>query len=379
MLKIKNYTNISISVFFMLFFFLGLAIGGFHLPPYDIIHDIYLEIFPKKISNNQIIEIDIKELDLKEFYTINNESDLIHKRSSMINYIWKQDELPFEKIPSIVEKNVLDERFNDMENLERIERLISVMDYGVDSKIYLFHAKNSNNELVIYHQGHLGSFELGKKTIQYFLNNNYSVMAFSMPLKGDNEKPMVKIPKLGNLKLDSHNDFIFIQSDNFSPLKFFLNPITESLNYVQEEYGFKSVKMIGISGGGWTTILYSAVDPRISQSYPVAAGTPLVLRFMNEKDLGDYEQNLPDFYKDFNYIDLYMMGSNGEGRNQIQFFNGNDPCCFSGNILETALREIELEIKEKNIGKFKIFIDKENDEHSISDLSLKVILNDFDT
>ena len=36
--------------------------------------------------------------------------------------------------------------------------------------------------------------------------------------------------------------------------------------------------MIGISGGGWTTTVYPAIDTRISESFSVAGSLPLSLR-----------------------------------------------------------------------------------------------------
>ena len=60
-----------------------------------------------------------------------------------------------------------------------LEKLSIEMKHGVNSIVYIFHAEKSNNELIIYHQGHSGGFINGKSTINYFLNNGYSVMAFS--------------------------------------------------------------------------------------------------------------------------------------------------------------------------------------------------------
>ena len=58
----------------------------------------------------------------------------------------------------------------------------------------------SNNELILYHQGHRGDFFEGKNTIQFFLDNNYSVLAFSMPLLGMNNNPMIDLDRFGKIK-----------------------------------------------------------------------------------------------------------------------------------------------------------------------------------
>lgn len=53
-----------------------------------------------------------------------------------------------------------------------------------------------------------------------------------------------------------------------SPIKFFLEPTAETLNYLKAQ-GYADFAMTGLSGGGWTTMLYSAIDPTIRQSFPV--------------------------------------------------------------------------------------------------------------
>lgn len=55
-------------------------------------------------------------------------------------------------------------------------------------------------------------------------------------------------------------------------------PINTVLNYIEAKYTFKDFSMVGISGGGCTTHLYAAVDPRIKTSFPVAGSLPRYLR-----------------------------------------------------------------------------------------------------
>ena len=135
--------------------------------------------------------------------------------------------------------------------------------------------------------------------------------------------------------------------------------------------------MTGISGGGWTTVLYSALDPRIEKSYPVAGSVPLYLRFNNPKNMGDYEQMLPELYKIADYLDLYIMASYGENREQIQIFNKYDPCCFSGTGYITYENEIKKSISD--LGKFKVFLDVNNKKHSISEESFTIILKNIES
>ena len=85
------------------------------------------------------------------------------------------------------------------------------MEYDVNSISYLFVPESSNNKLVIYHQGHGGDFYKGKDVIQFFLDEGFTVLAFSMPLLGMNNQPVVEVPNIGTIKLTSHEHLRFIQ------------------------------------------------------------------------------------------------------------------------------------------------------------------------
>jgi len=353
---------------------IGISVGGFEYPPYSIIKSLYLEIIPQKI---EIDNFDDLEIDVSSLIHIQNHEDILNSRIFLINYIWGSDTLQYDLLPDKIEKNISDKRFSDITNFKQIDKITILMDYGVNSEAYLFFPSISNNKLVIYHQGHGGDFVLGKNTIQYFLDNNYSVLAFSMPLIQPNNQPTVNLENFGNLILNSHDDLQFLESEDFSPIKFFVEPITISLNYIDKKYNFESYDMVGISGGGWTTVLYSAIDTRISKSYPVAGSVPMYLRMNNDMNLGDYEQIVPKLYSTVGYLDLYIMGSYGDNRSQLQIFNKYDPCCFSGLGFQTYEFEIKNLILKLEKGKFNIFLDEINKKHSISDSSLDVILNDM--
>jgi hypothetical protein len=112
-----------------------------------------------------------------------------------------------------------------------------------------------------------------------------------------------------------------------SPLKFFLEPIVRTVNYlVKEKAGLKEIDMMGLSGGGWTTTVYAAIDVRIIKSFPVAGTLPLYLRGSNYNH--DLEQYYAPLYGIAGYKDLYVLGSSGEGRMQVQILNRYDDCCF---------------------------------------------------
>jgi hypothetical protein len=133
--------------------------------------------------------------------------------------------------------------------------------------------------------------------------------------------------------------------------------------------------MIGISGGGWTTVVYSALDPRISSSYPVAGSYPIYIRNQIEGSSGDYEQTAPNFYARASYIELYILAT--FGRRQLQIFNLEDACCFPGTYSSTYKGYIQ-GVAANLDGSFDVLIDTTHQEHIISDYALNYILVDLE-
>jgi hypothetical protein len=211
------------------------------------------------------------------------------------------------------------------------------MDYGLKSNIYHFIAKAPNNKVILYHQGHGGDFYKSKEQIRAFLDSGYSVIGFCMPLLGLNNKPTIQLPRQGKLKLTFHDHMKFLSPVNGHSVKYFIEPVAIVLNYLKKNYDYSSISMVGLSGGGWTTTLAAAIDTRIDKSFPVAGSYPIYLRSNSSRDWGrgDYEQTVPEIYNTVNYLELYILGSHGANRKQLQIINQYDSCCFAGTKWET--------------------------------------------
>jgi pimeloyl-ACP methyl ester carboxylesterase len=250
----------------------------------------------------------------------------------------------------VIENNIFDARYADLSNLEYINKYEIKMENDVNSIVYHFVPVDVNSSLIIYHQGHAGNFFEGIDTIQFFLNHGYSVLAFSMPLLGMNSQPILE-SDFGNFKLNSHNHFFFLESDQFSPMRYFIEPIWVSLDYVEQTFYYDSFYMVGISGGGWTTTLYSTIDDRILEIYLIDGSLPIFLR-SDQKNFGDYEQTNNDLYKLTNYLELYLMATSGDNRKFIQIFNKNDPCCFSGDVKNYYEKSIQNRLSQFGNGTF---------------------------
>ncbi len=88
----------------------------------------------------------------------------------------------------------------------------------------------------------------------------------------------------------------------------------------------RRVAMTGLSGGGWQTIILSALDERITASVPVAGYTALRTRVGCVSDIGDYEQVPPDLAAIADYDTMTAMLA---PRPAMIVLNEFDDCCFA--------------------------------------------------
>lgn len=308
--------------------------------------------------------------DVSRLITLTSESKLLARRDELIRYVWRDEGFP-QHVPTLIMENIADADFSGLDNLKRIDQITVVMAHGVNSVVHLFHPERDNRKLMIYHQGHRGGFLLGKETIAYFLGKGYAVAAFAMPLLGMNNRPVVELPRFGRLRLHTHDHLRYLDTATFSSLRFFLEPVAMLLNYVEQAHDFESVSMMGVSGGGWTTTLYAAVDPRVAYSYPVAGTLPLYLS--SEVEIGDYEESLPEFYRIANYLELYLLGSYGQDRHQVQILNYSDPCCFGGIGYLSYEPAVIRALAVLGPGSFEVYLDTTHHDHAISETARLVI------
>ena len=357
---------------FAIIFFLGVYVGLYKIFPYEVLDSSKDILFEQKtIENNKFVN----QANVYSLIKIDSKLDIDQKRDFLTEYFW--DVGSFQRVKDKsqlpeVEIKISDSSYKDFQNLKRIDRLTVEMEYGINSVSYLFIPEQSNEKLILYHQGHGGDFLLGKDTIQFFLDRNFTVLAMAMPLLGMNNQPVIEIDGLGEMKLISHKKLRLLEANNFNPMKLFLEPVQTNLNFLDKEYNFKRYSMIGLSGGGWTTVVYSAIDERISDSFSVGGSIPFYLR-VDSRDMGDYEQTNIELYKNVNYLELYILGAYGDGRQHIQIFNKNDPCCFSGNGYETYEFVIKDKMSQLGKGTFQILIDDTHNDHKISDHTLKLV------
>ena len=306
------------------------------------------------LVNEGIIEID-NENSIKD--------DLLQTREKIILTIWDDVQLP-PNLPDKIEKKIDDEIFEKIPYNKQTDSYTVTMKHDVYSKIFLLHPIIQNNELIILNNGHGGRIhdptDLYSEinTVRFFLNKGYSVLIVSLPLEGINNRPIVmpsdnlelnelmkmeydEIVDEGKFKLEHHLHFEFLKNNDFNPMSYFFEPINSTLNSIDDEYDFDKYHMIGISGGGWVSAVYSAIDERISTTHSIAGMVPI--EYLIEEDRGHWE--IEELGKIIDYTDVYTLSTLNE-RKFLQFFNSNDPCCF-GKGQDLSFSEIVLENAEK--------------------------------
>lgn len=116
-----------------------------------------------------------------------------------------------------------------------------------------------------------------------------------------------------------------------SGLGLFYLGMRKGLDYLQNHPSVDAERLgvTGLSGGGWQTIVLSALDERVNVSVPVAGFTSTVSRVEDARygDLGDYEQNAPDLFRGRDYPTLVAMRA---PRPTLLIYNAEDDCCFRG-------------------------------------------------
>jgi len=313
--------------------------------------------------------------DVSSLIHIENANDAERIRGNIINYFWTEEGWPGDKMPVNVEYDIPLPKWAVSKNIRRVDKMDIEMDYRMHSYVYHLHPKVSLNRLLIIQHGHtddFGSYRIGEVT-NYFLDKGFSVMAYMMPLKGeDNSRTAYDVPGHGTVNLSNHDHMSeVLENSRGSFIRFFIEPVIVGINYSQKKYNYLDINMIGLSGGGWTTNICAAIDPRISYSFPTAGSSPLYLRHgpCPNGSLGDAEQWWPPLYEEIaSWPDIYILGGYGQGRRQVLVLNQYDNCCFGGINYQTYLPYVEDAVENLGSGSFQIYLDKSHCVHMISDI-----------
>lgn len=97
------------------------------------------------------------------------------------------------------------------------------------------------------------------------------------------------------------------------------------------------IGVTGLSGGGWQTIVLSALDERVAVAVPVAGFAGMVTSVEHPEYIGnDMEQNATDFRVGRDYTDMVAMRA---PRPTLLINNAEDDCCFNAPIVKPYIFE----------------------------------------
>src|SRR4051812_8321334 len=322
-------------------------------------------------------------VDVEPLITVHSAAEVASRRSRLISHVWKGAGLPTGS-PS-VRRGVPARDFAGLTHVRRVDELTVRLRYGVSSRVFhLLPARPWNRRIALYHNGHVEPLDTMARTVQALLDQGHSVLAFAMPFCHWNAQPITDpADPAKRVGIRSHDDLARWESAAFSTLTFFLEPVTVALGHAVAAYRPSSVVMIGLSGGGWTTTVCAAIDPRITRSYPVAGSLPFHLRPGSPNvasSTGDWEQRRetqPHFYGIAGYLDLYVMAAVGAGRRQLQILNRFDSCCFAGVGHRSYAPAVSHRVDVIGGGHWEVLEDATHDRHAISPYALSVILWDL--
>jgi hypothetical protein len=328
-------------------------------------HDCHEDIHPVYLQT-----------DVPSLINAVDEAQIERIRAQLIAYIWKAPGLP-QALPVVVED--VANPFTAVTAVPpgtRVDELSVTLEDFV-SRMYLYTPRHARRRLTIVHQGHSWLARDGTgQAVEYLLRQRHHVLVVHMPMYGPNSAPFGPVPYFHDPMFNRR------ESPTLSPFKYFVEPVVQAVNYATQVMGIWRVAMIGLSGGGWTTTLAAAIDPRIKLSVSVAGSLPTFLfdpadPCIGPKDRGDIEQYHPVLYRIANHLDLYILGAHGNGRGQLQVLNQYDSCCFEGVRYRTYRPAVRDAVSRLRLGRFEVFLDSSHRQHKISAHALETAIVPF--
>ncbi len=330
--------------------------------------DLYTELPPQLIGYPAAQEIRISDPASAEAV-----------RQRVISYLWPAGTLPGtlpaaervdRGIPELIE-------LGDVP-VSHVERLDVQMDFDYHHVSYLVHPVQPAlpARLLILHQGHQGGLRDGFVELSaWALAHGFVIALMQMPFVGWNVQRTFALPE-GTITAATHNELMeTLEGRGGGAQRFFLEPVVAVTNYfIAQCPGYRDISMIGLSGGGWTTHMSAALDPRIRLSIPIAGAYPLYLRDIYTGSRGDLEQIFPALYEErASWLDLFILGGCGVGRRQIQLLNQFDTCCFYG-IAYTTYAEVVSRATAALDGHWGVALDASHRSHIISPWALEEVI-----
>lgn len=145
---------------------------------------------------------------------------------------------------------------------------------------YAFHIKSptgGNTKLLIDVLGVQGSDTYNHELlIETCMSSGIDVLYIGMPVLGLNTETSAKVTTTG---IPGWNQMVSnaLDTPSYSAVNLFFFDIAKSLNYIQANYSYTSIGITGIHAGGWSALVYGALDSRINKVFPIRGLNPFAL------------------------------------------------------------------------------------------------------
>ncbi|MEX0340703.1 MAG: hypothetical protein AB3N11_16890 [Arenibacterium sp.] len=342
-----------IAVGFFLFFAFGMASRHYENSLYLLIYDAYKTVKPEEPLTLAEFNIDPAEISYNLLGISNNVEETR-------NRLTKSVILP-EDMVKVEEKQIADETYE-----------LSAKLYGILVKAELNKAPGGNATcLRMYVQGHNGDpfkHDYHNEILKSSLEDGCDFLSMSMLGLGQNygrasfpagkyHSEEVIMPWQAAAR---HGNYLFYHDKNLPEmdhLALFMSPHYYIIQSIIDDY--QETALMGISGGGWYTVMLAALIDKIDLSIVYAGSLPNVYR-TSVHFFGDSEEVSSDLYREFNYWELYFLGSirneGGKPRNYHFVFNDRDSCCFM-DPAASHFKAMSEEIYPRNVS---VTIDRSN-------------------
>ena len=181
--------------------------------------------------------------------------------------------------------------------------------------------------------GHVGppgkAVEFKQKRCITFARNGILALSLEWPGYGELSAPLNSHWYAGHLDLVGAHE-----------LGFFYLAMRKGLDYLYEHPGVdrERIGMTGLSGGGWQTIVLSALDERVRASAPVAGFNGMAAKAVARAygDTGDPEQSAADLFESVDYPHLAALVA---PRPLLLAYNAEDDCCFRAGMVKPVVEQ----------------------------------------
>jgi hypothetical protein len=270
------------------------------------------------------------------------------------------------------------------------QRLYVYLPNGFASAARIVRPARPNGRALIWHNGHESEAN-GLGIARVLAARGFLVVVMNMPMYGPSFTPL-PVLELVYQRWQAEGDYVrscggwppygghelFACYDH--GLQYFVTPVVSVVNWLTRR-GIRDVSMGGLSGGGWTTVVAAALDPRIKRSFSVAGSLPQRLfppeRFCQPTLpplMSTHGCNLDwegrEVLKAADYDVLYLLAALERGRLHVGIWNQYDSDTFAGDYRHLWAPQVRQSLRRLRGGRVTALQDSQNRTHSVSATSI---------